>query len=79
MGISLKVIIDFIVLTTLYATVFFNKWRIKGKTKLLVNTLMYIYIPLVLYVTLMPIIVSLPFVFNHPYIQMNMIPFIFML
>lgn len=42
---------------------------------MLVNTLMYIYIALVLYVTLMPIIVSLPFIFNHPYIPMNMLPF----
>lgn len=74
MGIGLEVI-DFIVLIVLYVTVFFNKWRIKGKTKLLVNTLMYIYISLVLYVTLMPIIVSLPFIFNHPYTPMNIIPF----
>jgi len=71
---SLK-IIDFIVLTILYVVIFFNKWRPKGKTKLLVNTLMYIYISLVLYVTLMPIIASLPFIFNHPYTPMNMIPF----
>lgn len=75
MRISFEVIIDFIVLTVLYVTVFFNRWRVKGKTKLLVNTLMYIYISLVLYVTLMPIIVSLPFIFNHPYTPMNMIPF----
>ena len=72
---SLKVIIDFIVLAILYAVVFFNKWRTKGKAKLAVNTLMYIYISLVLYVTLMPIVVSLPFIFNHPYVLMNMIPF----
>lgn len=72
---NLKIIIDFIVLAILYAAVFFKKWRSKGKSKLLVNTLMYIYIALVLYVTLMPIIVSLPFIFNHPYIPMNMLPF----
>ncbi|HOQ37894.1 MAG TPA: VanZ family protein [Acetivibrio sp.] len=72
---SLKVIIDFIVLAILYAVVFFRKWRTKGKAKLVVNTLMYIYISLVLYVTLMPIVVSLPFIFNHPYVSMNMIPF----
>jgi len=72
---SLKVIIDFIVLAILYAVVFFGKWRKKGKAKLAVNTLMYIYISLVLYVTLMPIVVSLPFIFNHPYGSMNLIPF----
>jgi glycopeptide antibiotics resistance protein len=72
---SLKVIIDFIVLAILYVVVFFNKWRTRSKAKLVVNTLMYIYISLVLYVTLMPIVVSLPFIFNHPYIPMNMMPF----
>lgn len=77
---SLKVIIDFTVLAIAYVFVFFKKWRKKkwrkkGKAKLLMNTLMYIYISLVLYVTLMPIIVSLPFIFDHPYIPMNMIPF----
>jgi len=72
---NLKVIIDFIALIILYAVFFFNKWKSKGKAKLFFNTLMYIYISLVLYVTLMPIIVSLPFIFNHPYIPMNMIPF----
>lgn len=72
---SLKVIIDFIVLTILYAVIFFYKWRARGKAKLIANTLMYIYISLVLYVTLMPIIVSLPFIFNHPYTPMNLIPF----
>jgi len=41
---SLKVIIDFIVLAILYVVVFFKKWRTKGKTKLAINTLMYIYI-----------------------------------
>jgi len=73
---SIKVIIDFIVLAILYAVVFFNKWRAKGKAKLAVYTLMYIYISLVLYVTLMPIVVSLPFIFDHPYVSMNIIPFV---
>ena len=43
---------------------------------LLVNTLLYVYLSLVLYVTLMPVIVSLPFLFNHPYSPMNLIPFV---
>ncbi len=72
---GLKITIDFVALAILYAIVFFNKWRTKGKAKLVVNTLMYIYISLVLYVTLMPIVVSLPFIFNHPYDPMNIIPF----
>ncbi|WP_129723862.1 MULTISPECIES: VanZ family protein [Clostridia] len=72
---SLKIIIDFVALGVLYGAYFFNKWRSKGKGHLVVNTLMYIYISLVLYLTLMPIICSLPFIFNHPYAPMCIIPF----
>lgn len=72
---NLKNVIDFIVLIILYFAVFNKKWRQKAKAQFLVNTLMYIYIALVLYVTLMPIIASLPFMLNHPYKPMNMIPF----
>lgn len=72
----MKYLIDFAVLVLLYASVFFKKWKIKGKDILLVNTLMYIYLSFVLYFTLMPVITSIPFVFNHPYTPMNMVPFI---
>lgn len=53
----------------------YKKWIVKGKDKLVVNTLMYIYISFVLFFTLMPIISSLPFIFNHPYGFMNLTPF----
>ena len=72
----MKYLIDFTALAFLYAFVFFSKWKIRGKEILLVNTLMYIYLSFVLYFTLMPIISSLPFVLNHPYVPMNLIPFI---
>ncbi len=72
----MKFLIDFAALALLYAFVFFRKWKIKGKDVLLVNTLMYIYLSLVLYFTMMPIITSVPFVFDHPYTPMNMVPFI---
>lgn len=64
------------VLAFLYTFVFFRKWRSKGRDVLLVNTLMYLYLSLVLYFTLMPIIVKLPFILNHPYTPMNMVPFV---
>lgn len=73
---KLKYLIDFTALALLYAFIFFKKWKIKGKDILLVNTLMYIYLSFVLYFTLMPIITSIPFVLNHPYVPMNMVPFI---
>lgn len=72
---SAKYLIDIIALVIIYAIFPLNKWKAKGKVILLVNTLLYLYIALVLFVTLMPIIVSLPFVFNHPYEPMNLLPF----
>jgi len=73
---TVKYLIDIIALVLLYAYVFFRKWKSKGKDKLLVNTLMYVYLSFVLYFTLMPVITSLPFILNHPYSAMNMVPFV---
>ncbi len=72
----MKYLIDFIALVFLYTAVFFRKWKSHGKDRLLVNTLMYIYLSFVLYFTLMPIITSIPFVLNHPYTPMNLVPFV---
>ena len=72
----IKYLIDFAALALLYAVVFFRKWNIKGREAQLVNTLMYLYLSLVLCVTLMPVITSIPFVLNHPYKPMNLVPFI---
>lgn len=72
---STKSLVDTAALIIIYASFFFKKWRAKGRDRLLVNTLFYIYIALVLYVTLMPIIASLPFLFDHPYMPMNLSPF----
>jgi len=69
-------LIDFTALALLYIFVFFRKWKSEGRDRLLVNTLMYLYLSFVLYFTLMPVITSLPFVFNHPYKPMNLVPFI---
>ena len=72
----MKEIVDFIILIILYIFIFYKKWKVKGKDVLFINTIMYIYLSFVLYFTLMPIITSLPFIFNHPYIPMNLVPFI---
>ncbi|HCX62175.1 MAG TPA: VanZ family protein [Clostridiales bacterium] len=71
----IKYLIDIIVLIIIYSAFLFKKWKSKGKDMLLINTLLYVYIALVLYVTLMPVVVSLPFVFDHAYIPMNMLAF----
>lgn len=72
----MKYLIDFTVLAVLYVFVFYKKWRTKSRDVLFVNTTMYIYLSFVLYFTLMPIITSLPFLFDHPYVSMNLEPFI---
>ncbi|WP_461204955.1 VanZ family protein [Clostridium sp. DL1XJH146] len=69
---NIKCLIDFVVLGLIYYILFFKGWKSKGKDKLFINTLMFVYVSFVMYYTLMPIIVSLPFIFNHPYVPMNM-------
>lgn len=68
----MKIVVDFIVLIILYIFVFLKKWKKQGKDKLVIKTLMYIYISFVLFFTLMPIIASLPHIFDHSYVFMNM-------
>ncbi len=53
----------------------YRKWKNRGKDVLLINTVMYLYLSMVLAVTLMPVISSLPFIFNHAYVPMNLVPF----
>ena len=72
----MKDIVDFIVLILLYIFILYKKWKVKGKDKLFVNTIMYVYLSFVLYFTLMPIITSLPFIFDHSYDSMNLVTFI---
>lgn len=72
----MKDLLDFTVLIVLYFVIFFGRWHRKGKYTLFINTIMYVYLSFVLYFTLMPVIASLPFVFDHPYVPMNLVPFI---
>lgn len=70
MNTVIKYAIDFTALGALYFICFFRRWKNTGKDRLLINTLMYVYISMVLSVTLMPVIASLPNMFNHPYTPM---------
>lgn len=72
----MKYLIDFVALMLLYVFVFYGKWKNRGRDVLFVNTLMYVYLSFVLYFTLMPVITSLPFILDHPYVAMNLVPFI---
>jgi glycopeptide antibiotics resistance protein len=71
----LKIALDFILLIVAYFRFCYKPWRANGRKTLVVNTLMYVYLSLVLFVTLMPVVASLPGIFNHPYKPMQMIPF----
>lgn len=72
----IKYLIDFSALALLYVFVFFPRWKTRGGDRLLVNTLMYLYLSFVLYFTLMPVMTSVPFILDHPYKPMNLAPFI---
>lgn len=67
--------LDIAALAALYFFVFYRKWKNRGKDVLLINTVMYLYLSMVLAVTLMPVISSLPFIFNHAYVPINLVPF----
>ncbi len=72
----MKYAIDFAILLLLYIFYFYKRWRAQGKEIVFIRTTMYVYLAFVLYFTLMPITTSLPFILNHPYVPMNMVPFI---
>lgn len=51
--------IDFILLGLIYLLFFYRKWSKKSVKELVINTLMYIYIVMVLFVTVMPFSIPL--------------------
>lgn len=68
-----RIIPDILALALLYRYVFYKKW--KG-AQLFLKSVFYLYLCGVLLVTLMPIISNLPLIFNHPYIGMNLRPYV---
>lgn len=72
----MQYLVDFIILAFIYFLVFYRKWRKGAKMTFIFNTLMYIYIALVLSVTLMPF--PVPFIngTNNLFLEtVNLIPF----
>ncbi|ENH96193.1 hypothetical protein J416_11837 [Gracilibacillus halophilus YIM-C55.5] len=68
-------LIDFILLALIYVFFFYRKWKKEPKRELLMNTIMYIYIVMVLFVTLMPFTIPLGAT-NHLFMETaNFIPF----
>lgn len=52
-------LIDCLILVLIYFLVFYRKWRNKRIRELIINTIMYVYIVMVLFVTLMPFTISI--------------------
>mgnify|MGYP002956606502 CR=1 FL=1 len=71
----MEYLMDFAALGIVYIFIFYKRWALRGRRALLVNTMMYLYIVLVLYAALMPIIASLPSIFQQHYAFVNFVPF----
>ena len=67
-------VIDFVLLALIFLF-FYKQWRKKTKKELIINTLMYIYIVMVLFVTLMPFTFPLGGSNNLFMESANLIPF----
>lgn len=59
MGKNISYLINLIILIFIYFRFFYKKWKKEPKKILIINTIMYIYIVMVLFVTLMPL--TIPF------------------
>ncbi len=68
--------VDLAALGLVYILWLYPRWKRCGRVRLAVNTLLYLYFAGVLYVTLMPVLVSLPRCLDHPYVPMQMTPFV---
>lgn len=68
-------LINFILLALVYLLFFYKKWKRISKTTLMMNSLMYVYLVLVLYVTLMPFTIPLGATNNLFLDTANFIPF----
>lgn len=75
MVLSWKSIVDFVVLFLIYMLIFHKRWRAKGQPTFLFNTLMYVYVTILLFLTLMPIITSLSSISLDRYVPMFIVPF----
>ena len=69
-------LINFVILAFIYFLFFYKKWYKGSKTVFKINTLMYIYISMVLGVTLMPFPVPFLNGTNNLFLEtVNLIPF----
>jgi len=73
---TVQYLINFIILAIIYFLFFYKKWHKSTKKMFIINTLMYVYIAMVLYVTLMPFPIPLLNGTNNLFLNtVNLIPF----
>jgi len=69
-------LVDFVILAFIYFLFFYKKWHKGSKIAFIINTLMYIYIAMVLGVTLMPFPVPFLNGTNNLFLEtVNLVPF----
>ena len=69
------IIIDLIVFLILYRFIFYKKWSTESRSKLILKTIMFVYITLVLFATILPLDVTLS-TNNYFLNSINLEPFI---
>ena len=67
--------VDFVALFLIYLFIFYPKWKRLSKSQFILNSLMYLYITILLFLTLMPILASVSNISLHSYEPMYLIPF----
>ena len=67
---------DWLLLAAVWRIWLYPMWKPLPRTRLVLNTIFYLYLCCVAAVTLMPVLTSLPQVFHHSYRPMNMSPLI---
>ncbi|WP_240436232.1 hypothetical protein [Brevibacillus laterosporus] len=68
-------LIDFVLLALIYFLFFYRKWNKKSKKELIMNTIIYVYIVMVLFVTVMPFSYTIRSTNNLFMETANFIPF----
>ena len=73
--VHMLIIIDLIVFLILYRFIFYKKWSTESRSKLILKTIMFVYITLVLFATILPLDVTLS-TNNYFLNSINLEPFI---
>jgi glycopeptide antibiotics resistance protein len=75
----LRCLADLLVMALIYLFFLRGRWRAKGRSVLILHSLLYVYIGAVCCITIMPILASLPVILknlaDYPWQTLNLLPF----